>query len=342
MPPITAIHEEIVLIADRTYQTYESVDIQGKDLEKITDEYFSDISEALKTICKKFTHYDSPDQLIDNIQEHKNSIVFTVYGGSISRNRMALVPAVCESYGIRFVGADAYARIVCQDKFLSKVLAKQFGVKVAKGVLVDKISRIAFISELQFPLVIKPNLEGSSIGISSKSKVENLQDAVVLIEELLEEHKQPVLVEEFIKGKEICICIVGTPHSINYLEAMEVLYPSNESYFHDKLYTALDKHASEEDVVHKRCTDLLSQKEIEGISELLFSLGKMDFMRIDGRINENGFVLIELTPDAYFGKGSSMVDAAKINGMSYSEVLNRIIHNALEHYHTPYSNYKGN
>ena len=330
---------EIVLIADRTYQTCEKIDINSNTLEMISDEYYTEVETGLKSVSCNLVHYNTPEELINNISKHKNSIVFTIYGGTDSRNRMALVPAICESYNVKFVGADAYARIVCQDKFLSKVIANKHNLKTPKGVLIDKLSRLPIIMELETPVVVKPNFEGSSIGIIDSSLLYNHEDAIKYAERMLYEYKQPILVEEFVNGKEICICILGTTKHISLLEAMEVNYVSNKTYFYNKLYTAFDKHKSDEPIVHTKCTELLTQEEIKAIKDLYFSLGKIDFMRIDGRLNDNGFCLIELTPDAYIGKHSSIVDAGNINGMSYSDVLTNIINNALEYYRIPYSNY---
>ena len=326
-------------MADRIYKNFQLTNLHDNTLEMISNGYFEDISEGLKSICKKFTHYDTPQQLIDNIKKHKDSIVFTVYGGHGSRNRMALVPAICESYGIKFAGADAYARIVCQDKYLSKLLAKRFKLNTAKGLLIDKLSRLEFLNELALPIVIKPNLEGSSIGISDSSLANTYEDASKVIENLYSEFKQPILVEEFIPGKEICVCILGTSSHIDFIEAMEVQYQENVSYFYNRLYTAYDKHVSGQTIIHTKCTEFLSVQELVHIKELYFSLGKMDFMRIDGRLTENGFTLIELTPDAYIGSDSSFADAGVINGFSYESILSKIIHNALTYYHIPCSNY---
>ena len=52
------------------------------------------------------THYNTLKEFIDNVRQHKHDLVFTIYGGRRSGKRMALVPAICESYGIKFVGAD--------------------------------------------------------------------------------------------------------------------------------------------------------------------------------------------------------------------------------------------
>ena len=204
----------LVLIADRTYKRGEDADVDSNELEMISDEYYEDILSGLSRVCKQVTHYQSPEQLIDNIQNHKEDLVITIYGGAGSRNRMALVPAVCEAYQIKFVGADTYARIICQDKYLSKEFARRFNVNSAPGILIDKEVDTVLLKELRLPLMIKPNFEGSSIGISDKAKAHTYEDAIEGIRNLIEKYQQPVIVEEFINGKEICLCVAGGQEEI--------------------------------------------------------------------------------------------------------------------------------
>ena len=123
---------------------------------------------------------------------------------------------------------------------------------------------------------------------------------------------------------------------------MEIVYENDVDYFIDKIFSAKDKHQPEKDSVHKKITELLTPLEVEQIERLYHGLGKMDFMRIDGRLNEYGFTMIELTPDGYIGMDSSFADAARLKQISYEELLSEIIHIALESYHTPCSNYKEN
>ncbi|GAB3522240.1 D-alanine--D-alanine ligase family protein [Emticicia fontis] len=332
----------IVLIADRTYESYILSDIEGNKLEMISNEYYDSVFNALKSICKEVIHYQSPEKLIDNAFKHKNDLVLTIFGGSDSRNRMALIPAICESYNIKYVGADVYARVVCQDKFLGKEFAKRFELQLASGVLIDNLEMLPFIKDLKLPLVVKPNFEGSSIGITENSKVNSYEEAIELAKHLFERFNQSILVEEFIAGREVYICIVGNKSKIILLEAMEVVFNDDEDYLIERIYSAKDKHLSEKSNYYRPVTHLLSQKEIQNLESLFLSLGKMDFMRIDGRITDSGFVLIELTPDAYIGNDSSIAYAAKMNNLSYMELFKTIIHTALESYHTPYSNYKEN
>jgi len=332
---------DIVLIADRTFSNHELSNIEGNELEMISNEYFEDIFNSLTKICRNVVHYQSPKELIDNAHKHKEDLVVTIFGGKDSRNRMALVPAICESYGIKFVGADVYARIVCQDKFLSKEFARRFNIKSPDSILIDSNSPYVAIENLNLPLVVKPNFEGSSIGIKDNSKVNSFSDALEMIS-LLKKGFDSILVEEFISGKEVCICIVGNKNNIRMFDVMEVYFEEDETFLYNRIYSAREKHLTNKSMNHRNITEELNPNQQKSILDLFHALGKADYMRIDGRINTEGFSLIELTPDGYLGSDSSFADACKNRNISYENLLIMIINTALDGYHIPYSNYKGN
>jgi len=101
-----AIKENVVLIADRIFLSYDNVEAEADTLWNDTHEYFFQTFKGLSALSKSVTHYNTLKEFIDNVRQHKHDLVFTIYGGRRSGKRMALVPAICESYGIKFVGAD--------------------------------------------------------------------------------------------------------------------------------------------------------------------------------------------------------------------------------------------
>jgi len=324
------INHNIVLIADRVYD--DDFDLSGNELEKIGNQYFESLFNSLSKITLQLTHYNEPKDFIKNIEKHKNDIVFTVYGGCQSRNRMALIPAICESYNIKYVGADTYARIICQDKQVSKEIAKDFQIKTAKYLLIRKPENFDLISTLKLPLVVKPLYEGSSIGIDSNSLCRDYNSAKTKAITLLSQFKQPVLMEEFISGKELVGCFIGNNDKIILKEFVEVVSPENENYFLSNLFTAENKHTEKIPFIHRKICDDMLIKEMPKLIDLFLSLGKMDFMRIDGRLTDDGFYLIELTPDAYIGDDCSFADIYNSIGKSYEELLYDIINAALSNY----------
>jgi D-alanine-D-alanine ligase len=122
-------------------------------------------------------------------------------------------------------------------------------------------------------------------------------------------------------------------------EVMEVFSSEDEAFFYDRLYTAKEKHLSNKSFIHRPITNQLNEDQKNNIIQMYKALGKMDFMRVDGRVNNGSFTLIELTPDGYLGSDSSFADAYKGKGFSHNTLLRDIIHSALTYYQIPYSNY---
>ena len=212
------IHINIVLIADRV-NNHDDATITSKTLEMVEDEYFNDIYNTLSSLTtKKIYHYMNPKIFLENIHKHKNDIVLSIWSGISSRNRKALVPSICEAYNIKYVGADTYTQIICQDKEMSKQICKKYGIKTANYQLIKDKDNLNLLNFLKYPIVIKPNFEGGSIGISQKNLVYNFNDAEKMTLFLLETFNQPILAEEFIYGEEISILIIGKKQKIDAKE----------------------------------------------------------------------------------------------------------------------------
>lgn len=305
----------VVLIADRI-EKKENMD--SYDLEKISDEYFKQIHGALERVCKNVIHYNSLVDFIDNIEKHKHDLVFSIYGGEKSRNRLALVPAICEAYDIKFIGPDAYDRIICQDKDISKELAKKLKLKTPKSITVlpnEKITNHIF-NNLNFPVVVKPLYEGSSIGINEHSFCKDITSTLKRLNELQHQHKQAILVEEFISGKEI----------------VEVCNEDDDNYFNNHLYTGSIKHNNEIKTFHKIITNNVDTKIVAQLKYAFHHFNKMDYMRIDGKLFNNEFYFIEFTPDASLSSHCSFKDIYESQGKNYDQLIEDIIKAALDDY----------
>ena len=313
--------KNIVLIADKK-DDFNHIDLKNNDLEYVSPSYLNNILETLKSINSNTIYYSSPEEFIDNIQKHKKDIVLSVWSGQLSRNRKALVPAICEAYHISYIGADPYVSSICQDKELSKHIAKKFGIDSANGVLVKQHCTSEILSELTFPLVVKPNFEGGSNGISNNNVVFSHDDAINLCNELLTYFDQPILIEEYIDGTEVCVTVAGNSKSVDVLEADAIIVETADPY------PMLGYEAKKEKSVkciRKPATNLLTDAMKESFINLFINLGKVDVMRIDGKIKNNHFKLLELSPDTNLDKVASTAYAFKMAGYDYKEMLEKLL-----------------
>lgn len=330
--------DNIVLVADIFEHTEENINFNSTTLEKPSQEYIDDVVNALTKYSKQVFVCISPKELNNYLVKNNVDLVMTIYGGEISRNRLALVPAICESMNVKFLGADVYNRIICQDKNLCKTFAKRFNILSPNSILIDGESDMHLIKSLKLPIVVKPNYEGSSIGISNKNIVDNFEKAIILIRELLSIFKQPILVEEFIGGQEVNITLVGDNKDINIFEVIEDIHIEDDNFFNKNLYTLECKQLYCEKFSHKVITDKFDLETKNHIIDMYRHMGKIDYVRVDGKIFNNKFYLIELTPDPYCARESSFSKAIMSNGYTYEESIGLLIQNSLKYYQTQCSN----
>ncbi|MDE6725682.1 MAG: hypothetical protein K2J79_08760 [Ruminiclostridium sp.] len=312
----------IVLICDQV-SNRENVNNFTTNLEFTSNVYYNALHSAAKELADKVTVYQSPSEFEKNIQKHINDIIFTaIWSGELSRNRKAILPAICETNGLLYVGADAYVQSISQDKDLSKIHARQFGMKSANGVKVTCEQDLLLLKGLKYPVVVKPNFEEGSIGISDNSLKYTCTEAAELTKKLLPVYGC-ILVEEFIGGIEVAICIAGSSHNIALCEV--VALQIDGEMISDRIWGYESKKNSKALVEKKIITDSVPQHVLDMAKKIFKSLGKVDYMRIDGNIVNNEFYLIKYTPDCSLHPDCFMYRSFLYNHKSYAEMLSKFI-----------------
>ena len=325
---LSKIKKNVILIADRV-NGFIDIDLSSDYLELIEDVYFESIYACLNLICQNVIYYDSPASFLKNITNHENDIVFSIWSGRKSRNRRALVPSICEAYGIPYVGADTYASIICQDKILSKQFSLKNGINTPGFILYEggKVDEL-LMKNLTFPVVVKPNFEGGSIGISQDCLVESHGKALSKVSELFSIFKQPILIEEFVKGKEVSIVIMGNQKRILFCEDVELSIQNHAYDLENNIFSFEVKKGSEYmKLSHKLITPDIPSAVLDNAISLFKNLGKVEELRIDGRYDGETFYLIELSPDIHFGKNGTFAEAFKLKNIKYTEMLHMVLLN---------------
>jgi D-alanine-D-alanine ligase len=326
---MSKIDVDAVLIADPAADRNDLA-LDRMDLECVEAQYLEHVVGALETVCRGVAHYEDPKAFIDNISRHQNDVVLSIWSGMKSRNRKALVSSICEAYGIAYIGADTYTQVLCQDKALAKRFAAKHGLAVAADQLITSATETPRIRLLDLPVVIKPNFEGGSIGISQSNLVHDHDEAEALTLRLLEIFQQPVLVEEFISGREISLVYAGHGKTIQVAEAVELVIGANPTWWKDSLY-GYELKKSEEEIAYEQpiVTPELPQATLDVCAALFAALDKVDLIRIDGRYHDGVFTLIELSPDAHLGHNTTTSLAFKAAGYEYEQMFELLVRNAI-------------
>ena len=264
-------------------------------------------------------------------------IVFVLDEGIASRNREIMVPALLELNKIPYIGSDAYCMGLSQNKYHTKLVAEALGITCPEGIYLDyetdngitekELSDRLKAAGLDFPLLVKPNEEGYSMGVFLVHDAKELMDAV---KSDFGNYHEPVLIEEFIDGKEIYVPIIGTGKDAYTLPVGRVASDDGsdvEIYcVEDKCYDWSHYEAAElpEDVTKRLEDDSL---------KLYRHLGCVDLGRCDFRLRKDGTpVMIEITPRPGLTEEGPFESSIKAAGRTYDELLKEIIVKAAERY----------
>ena len=264
---------------------------------------------------------------IRDLQDAQVDLVFNV---------SSLTEAVIlEELKIPYVGSDAFAIAVATDKSLAKKLWQRAGLPTSpfRVVMVEKDCEV-FKDDPPFayPLFIKPVAGRGSAGINEASVVHNYDQLIRGVRERLAGIGQPVLVEQFLQGREITLGVLGNHRNVHVLPPLEIVYRQED------VTLTFDKKESDNDSFF--CPAPLTVEVTQMMQRLALQayrvLGMRDFGRFDTILTEEGPFLLEGNsfaglmctpkekPHSYIGF------MAHAEGMEGKDLLDEIIQRAIK------------
>ncbi|MCB9707222.1 MAG: D-alanine--D-alanine ligase [Myxococcales bacterium] len=271
-------------------------------------------------------------------------LVFNTAEGSHGRFREAFFPALFDRLGLPFTGSDAYTCALTLDKQLTKMLLTPHGITSPKGIVVHDLAALND-QPVRFPLIVKPNYEGSSMGITANSVVDSKDQLWARVVELLPRFPAGVLLEEFIVGRDIVVPFLerGSSKTGGVLEPAS--YRIDERVTKHRKYQVYDFELKTtcSDAVHVEVPAKLSEQErcrVMALAHTVFKvLGVHDLGRIDFRIAESGEVyFIEVNALPSLEQGASVYASGAMAGLNTPElVLEAVVRSAADRYGMPVS-----
>jgi D-alanine-D-alanine ligase len=285
------------------------------------------ISNALARQGFIVVHLEATPDLPRVLAEADVDLIFNIAEGVEGRNREAQVPALCELLGIPYTGSDSATLAIALDKALCKKVLSQHGILTPKFQVMET-GRERLDQELKFPLIVKPNAEGSSKGIGTASVVDNEAELRATVTAIIDRYRQPALVEEYIHGREFTVGLLGSKRRLRVLPPMEIRFkdPANERPVYDYVVKQeWEKH------VEYECPAKLTEAEsrlIEKVARATFaSLECRDFARVDLRMAPDGKLYVfEVNPLPGMTPGySDLVLISSAAGMDYDTLMTEIL-----------------
>jgi len=303
-------------------------------------EEYEEIKEALTQKgfqTETFNLLDNIDELCSRLGSGNYDVIFnlveSVGGESIKE---MFVAGIYELYNVPYTGCSAVTLGLCLNKHRAKLIMKGAGFNVPRWRLYLNPLTIIFDSKPEFPLIVKPSQEDASVGISEQSVVNDEKELKDQLEFLYHTLKQPIIVEEYIEGREINSAILGDKYKI--------ALPLSEISF-DTLPDDLPKIVTydgkwiKDSLYYKNtipvCPAPLDNEIAEMIKKIALNVsdlfGCRDYCRVDFRLDKNDQpYILEVNPNPDISIDAGFARAAKAYGLSYDELLVKIIEFALE------------
>jgi D-alanine-D-alanine ligase len=271
--------------------------------------------------------------LLERLLADPPDLVFnTAEGEGVGRSREARVPAVLEMLGVPHTGSDPLTLAVTLDKDCARRLVASAGVAVPAGVVVrpgEDLRATVRRARLPFPVLAKPAWEGSSKGIRGKCLVDSPDQLQAAVASLQEDHRQPVLLEEFIRGDELTVGVLGNDPP-RVLGIMRVLPTRPTDRF---IYSLEVKRDYLRQVVYE-CPAGLPEATTRAVAAAALAayqvLGCRDVSRIDFRLRDGVPYFLEVNPlPGLNPESSDLVILADRLGMSHAGLIEAILQAAL-------------
>jgi D-alanine-D-alanine ligase len=278
----------------------------------------------------------------EKLKELDPDIVFNIAEGFFGESREAQIPAMLDMLQLPYTGSDPLTLATCLDKARTKEILSYYKIPTAPFFIANEINQIKNLN-LTFPLFVKPVWEGSGKGIFSSSFVSNTKELSEQIERIITEYSQPALIEKFLTGREFTVAILGNGDEAEALPIVEIEFKDfPDGFIPVYSYEAkwiLDTKENPLDVFS--CPAKLNFDLETKIKQVALNAYKTlrcrDWSRIDIRMNaDNVPNIIEINPLPGIlpdpKENSCFPKAARTAGISYDEMLNKVLLAAARRY----------
>ncbi len=322
--------------------------LEGRPLDSIAELDSHETIKSLKTALESGGHNVTLINADDNFHrgirnpDKPIDMVFNIAEGIRGESRESHVPSICEMLGIPYTGSGPLTLALCLNKARTKEILGFHGIPTP-DFQVFRSSNEKLKKELKYPLIVKLLHEGSSMGLSYDSVVYNEKDLRSQIKRLISTYQEPVIVEEFLPGREFTIPIMGNGDPL-ILPIVEVLFKGrvNINLFNpDESVISIIKKYTDEEIPRSQtdsvCPAKIPKKLENRLREMALNCYKImecrDWCRMEFRLDEDGTPkVLELNPIPGIDPTYWFPKSAYAMGMTYNQLINKILNYALGRY----------
>lgn len=317
--------EKIIIVADCREDFPSTVKTKHYN-DHYSRKSIQDIQTAIQKLgyaCEWIGGIKSLIKCLDKEYNSNSTLYLNFSDGLMQKNRRMQAPLLLELMGVAYSGSDPFSVGVVNDKYFTNKFLKEHDVKVPNSYLFHNLQ---FGKELNFPVIVKPNNEGSSLGIFQNSICWDIEEIESQANALIHEDYIP-LVEQYVPGYEVTNFIIGNSNKIVLNEVILSKYDNN-IFFENFVFGQNEKSSMQrKQTLLTNENPFFSLDLIKERSALVFRLlGLRDIARLDYRIMKDGTpVLIEVNSLPVFSITSEIGTICRYYDKTLADMLDLLI-----------------
>ncbi len=284
----------------------------------------AEVLQALSSQGHEVAGFDLSDNVFEELRSFSPDVVFIGLHGRLGED--GTVQGALEVLGLPYVGSGVLASAIAIDKAMTKRILRSVGVPLAKEVVISKNTQEFDIlmakqvgESLGWPYIVKPNREGSTIGLTlaqtPEQALSGVQQALLLDTE--------ILLEEYVAGTELTAVVIGDASHPEVIGVIEII-PKAGLYDYDSKYS----EGGSQHIIPARINEE-TMKEVKRLAALSYqTLGCQDYGRVDFMLGSSQLVVLEVNTLPGMTKTSLVPDAARAYGLSFESFLNQLVKKA--------------
>jgi D-alanine-D-alanine ligase len=306
-----------------------------------TQETVNALAAAIERLGHRLERFEvsgPASRTVARLEAYSPDLIFNTAEGRRGRFREAFYPALFDELGFPYTGSDAYALAVTLDKQLTKMCLKEHGIRTPGWQFVENAADFR-PENLRFPVIVKPNFEGSSKGITQNSIAETVEDARAKVAQSLARYPAGVLVEEFITGRDLTVPFLADVKNEYGGVLVPVEYVIDETITGERKYKIYDYDlkTKNERAVSVRAPASVPERTARDIREMARKIFQVldcrDLGRMDFRLSDAGVpYFLEINALPSLEPGASIYAAAELEGLHFDGVVDSVINSAAKRY----------
>jgi D-alanine-D-alanine ligase len=276
------------------------------------------------------------------LRDSKPDLVFNLAESFDGKSALeSSVAGLLNLLDLRYTGSSPAGLLLAGDKSISTKVLRANGVKTPESATLFR-GTVESVGKLQFPLIVKPPQEDASLGISNKSVVKDLKELFEQLDALHAEYASPILVEEFVEGREFYVGVLGNaqPEALPIMEMDFTGFPEGKpriASWAAKWGDDGDEKGAEYAGTKSIFPDDLDEELTERVQQVAIDAFKAlrlrDYARVDMRVSPKGDIyVLEINPNCYLEKDAEFARAAGKAEIEYDALITRIVELATARY----------